>query len=130
MSTRNDSSHGTCRDASTRANASLTDARGAEGLEREAGFEYLDTAAEMDARRSRTDLVSEPFFHRKMFNPRCPHTLDEFTLEMKVNVQGLRMEIVHSQPESPLQCDASPRRLPAFDTASEAPIARDRYGVG
>ena len=29
---------------------------------READFDYIDTAAEMDARRSRTNLVSEPFF--------------------------------------------------------------------
>ena len=88
---------------------------------REAGFDYLDTAAEMDARRSRTDPVPEPFFYRNMFNPRCPHTPDELTLEMRVDVERLRMEIVLSQPEPPLQCDASPRRLPAVDTGSEEP---------
>ena len=88
---------------------------------REAGFDYIDTAAKMDARRSRINLLSEPFFYRKMFNPRCPHTPHEFTLEMRVNVEGLRMEIVLSQPEPPLQCDASPRRLPAVNTGSEEP---------
>ena len=80
----------------------------------------------MDARRSRTNLVSEPFFYRKMFNPRCPHTPDKFTLEMRVDDEGLNMEIVLSQPEPQLQCDASPRRLPAVDTGSEEPGTRRR----
>ena len=37
---------------------------------REASFDYIETAAEMNARRSRTNLVSEPFFYSKMFNPK------------------------------------------------------------
>ena len=76
---------------------------------REIDFDYLDTAAEMDARRSRTNLVSEPFC-----TARCPIRDVQFTLEMRVNVEGLvRMEVVLSQPVPPPQCDASPRRLPA-----------------
>ena len=59
--------------------------------EREADFDYIDTAAEMNARRSRTNLVSEPLFYSKMFNPRWPHIQDEFTHEMRVDVGGLRM---------------------------------------
>ena len=57
---------------------------------REAGFDYraIDTASEMNARRSRTNLVPEPFFYSKMFNSRCPHTHDGFTLEMRLNVEG------------------------------------------
>ena len=35
---------------------------GQKAWKREADFDYIDTAAEMDARRSRTNLVSEPFF--------------------------------------------------------------------
>ena len=50
---------------------------------------------------------------------RHPHTPDEFTLEMKVDVEGLRMEIILSQPASS-QCDPSPRRA-AVDTGSEEP---------
>ena len=88
---------------------------------REAGFDYIDTAAEIDAQRSRTNLVSDFVFCSKMFNPRWPHTYDEFTLKMRVDVEGLRMEIVLSQPEPPPQCDPSPRRLPAVDTGSEEP---------
>ena len=52
-----------------------------------------------------------------MVIPRRPHTLDEFTLEMKVDVEGLRMEIILSQLASS-QCDPSPRRA-AVDTGSE-----------
>ena len=88
---------------------------------REAGFDYIETAAEMDTRRSRTNLVSEPFFYRNMFNPTRPHTPDEFTLEMRVDVERLKMEIILSQPEPPLQCDASARQLPAIGTGSDEP---------
>ena len=94
---------------------------GQKGWKREAGFDYIETAAEMDVRRSRTNLVSECFLYSKMFNPRCPHAHDEFTLEMRVDVERLRMEIVLSKPEPPPQCDPLPRRLPAVDTASEEP---------
>ena len=91
---------------------------------REVDFDYIDTAAEMDARRSRTNLVSEPL-KSKMSNLRWPHIHDEFTLEMRVDVEGLRMEIVLSQPEPPPQCDASPQRLPAVDTGWRNPERRD-----
>ena len=88
---------------------------------READFDYVDTAGEMDAQHSRTNLVSEPFFYSKMFSRRWPHTHDEFTPEMRVDVKGLRMKIVLSQAEPPPQYDHSPRRLPAVDTGSEEP---------
>ena len=57
------------------------------------GIDYIETAAEMDARRSRSNIVSETFFYRNMFIPRCPHTPNEFTLEMKVDVERLSTEI-------------------------------------
>ena len=44
-----------------------------------------------------------------MSNSRHPHTPDEFTLEMKVYVERLRMKIVLSQPAPP-QYDPLPRR--------------------
>ena len=87
---------------------------------REVGFGRTETAAEMDAQRFRTNLVSEPFYS-KMCNPRWPHNPDEFTLEMRVDVKRLRMEIVLSQPAPRPQCDPSPRRLPAVDMGSEEP---------
>ena len=57
------------------------------------------------------------FFYRNMVIPRRPHTPDEFALEMKVDFEGLRMEIILSQPASS-QCHPSPRRA-AVDTGSE-----------
>ena len=65
---------------------------------REASFDYTETAAEMNARRSRSNIVSETFFYRNMFDPRRPHTPDEFTLEMKVDVERLRTDMILSQP--------------------------------
>ena len=88
---------------------------------REFGFDRIETAAEMDEKRSRTSTspVPNPFFYRNMVIPKHPHTPDEFTLEMKVDVEGLRMEIILSQPASS-QCDPSPQRA-AVDTGSEEP---------
>ena len=84
----------------------------------EAGFDHIDTAAEMNAQRFRTNLVSEPFYS-KLFNSSWSHTPDEFTLEMRVEVKRLRIEIVLSQFAPPPQCGPSPRRLPAVSTGSE-----------
>ena len=83
---------------------------------REIGFDRIETAAEME-KRFRTSLISEPFFCRSMSNPMHPHTPDDFTLEMRVDAERLRMEIILSQLASP-QCDPLPRRA-AVDTRSE-----------
>ena len=90
---------------------------------REFGFDRIETAAEMDEKRSRTSTnpVPDPFFYRNMVIPRRPHTRDDFTLGVKMNVEGLRMEIILSHPASS-QCDPSPRRA-AVDTESEEPGA-------
>ena len=87
---------------------------------REFGFDRIETAAEMDEQRSRTSTrpVPDPFFYRNTVIPR-PHTPDEFTLEMKVDVEVLRMEIILSQPASP-QCDLLLQRV-AVDTGSGEP---------
>ena len=86
---------------------------------REVGSDRIETTDKMDEKRFRTSLVSEPFFYRNMFYPRRPYTPDEFTLEMRVDVERLRMEIILSQPAPRPQCDLSPRRLPAVDTGSK-----------
>ena len=70
---------------------------------REAGFDRIETAAEMDAQRFRSGL-SEPYY-RKLSKPRWLHTCDEYTLEMRVDVERLKMEILLSQPAPPPQCD-------------------------
>ena len=89
--------------------------------QREFGFDRIETAAEMDEKCSRTSSspVPNPFFYRNMVIPRHPHTPDEFTLEIKVDVEGLRMETILSQPASS-QCDPSPRRA-EVDTGLEEP---------
>ena len=74
---------------------------------REFSFDRIETAAEMDAQRFRTSLVSLSFSYRNMVNPRRPHTPGELTLEMRVDVERLRMKIALSQPASS-QCDSSP----------------------
>ena len=89
-----------------------------------ADFDYVDTAAEMDARRSRTNPVSELLFYSKMSSLRWPHIHDEFTPEMRADVEELRMETVLLQPEPP-QCDTSPQRLPAVGTGWRNPERRD-----
>ena len=88
---------------------------------REFGFDRIKTAAEMDEQRSRTSTspVPDQFFYRYIVIPRHPRTSAEFTLKMKVNVEGLRMEIIFSQPAPP-QYDPLPRRA-AVDTGSEEP---------
>ena len=88
---------------------------------REFGFDRIETAAEMDEKRSRTSKspVPNPNFHRNMVIPNHRHTPDDFTLEMKVDVEGLRMETILSQPASS-DCDPSPGRA-AVDTGSEEP---------
>ena len=57
---------------------------------REFGFDYIEIEAEMDARCSN----SRTFFYRNMINSKRPHTPDEFTLEIKVDVELLRMEVI------------------------------------
>ena len=52
----------------------------------------------MEEKRFCIGLVSDLFFYRNMFNPRRPHTPDELTLEMRVDVERLKMEIILSQP--------------------------------
>ena len=88
---------------------------------REFGYDRIEIAAEMDEEHSRTSTspVSNPFLYRNMVIPEHPHTPEEFHLQMKVDVQGLRMEIILSQPSSS-ECDTSPRRA-AVDTGSEEP---------
>ena len=83
---------------------------------REFGFDYIDLAAEINTRCSN----SKTFFYRNMINPRRSHTPDEFTLEMRVDAECLRLEIILSQPAPQPQCDPSSRRA-AVDTGSEEP---------
>ena len=62
---------------------------------REAGFDRIEITAEMDEQRFRTSVDSEPFY-TKLYNPRWPHTPEEHTLGMRVDVKRFKMEIVLS----------------------------------
>ena len=85
---------------------------------REAGFDKIEITAEMVEQRSRIGSDSQPFY-TKLYNPRWPHTPEEYTLEMRVDVERLKTEILRLQPTPPPQRDSSPRPLPAADTGSE-----------
>ena len=74
----------------------------------------------MDAQRFRTTLDSE-LFYTKLYNPRWPHTPEEHTLEMRVDVERLRMKVVYSQLAPPPQYDSSPQQSPAVGTGSDEP---------
>ena len=51
------------------------------------------------------------------------HTPEEHTLEIRVDVERLRMEIALSQPVPPPQRESSPRRPPAIGTGLDEPGA-------
>ena len=85
---------------------------------REAGFDRIETAAEMDAQRLRTSFDLEHFY-TKLYNPRWFHTPEKHTFEMRVDVERLRMETVLSQPPPLPRSDSSPRRSPAVGTGSD-----------
>ena len=93
---------------------------GQKAWKREAGFGRIEITAEIDARHLRAGFDLEPFY-TKLYTPRWPHTPEEYTLEMRVDVERLRMEILLSQPAPPPQCKSSPRRSPAVDTGSDEP---------
>ena len=72
-----------------------------------------------------------------MVIPEHPHTPEEFHLQMKVDVECLRMEIILSQPSSS-ECDLSPRhaavvtRSEKLETSPKSPAIStglDRPGV-
>ena len=119
---------GACRNAYTKANASFTDAEEQKAWKREAGFDRTEIITEMREQHFLAGFDSERF-HSKLYNPRWPHTPEKHTLEMRVNVERLRMVIVLSQPAPPPHCGSSPRRLPAVSTGlneSGAPRAENQ----
>ena len=91
-----------------------------EAWKREAGFDRIQIIAQMDAQRFRAGFDSEPLYS-KLYNPRWPHTPEVHTLDMRADVERLRMKIVLSQPAPPPQCGSSPRRSPAVGTGLDEP---------
>ena len=74
----------------------------------------------MDEKRCCTSIssVPDPLFYSNTLNPRRPHISDEL-LEMKVDVEGSRIEIIPLH-HAPPQCDPLPRRA-AIGTGSKEP---------
>ena len=83
---------------------------------RKAGFDRIEITAEMDEQCLYTGFDLQ-LFNTKLYNPRWSHSSEEHKLEMEVNVERLRMEVLLSEPTPPPQCHSSTR-------------ARGRYGVG
>ena len=63
---------------------------------REAGFDRIEITAEMDTQRFRSGLSE--LLYMKLYNPRWPHTPEEYTLEMIVDVERLRMGFYFRSP--------------------------------
>ena len=78
---------------------------------REAGFDRIEIIADMREQHLLADFHSESLY-TKLDNPRWSYSPEEHKLEMEVDVERLRMEIVLSQPAPPPQYESSPRRLP------------------
>ena len=87
---------------------------------RKAGFDRIETIAETREQHFLDGFYSEPLY-TNLFDLRWPHTPEEHTLEVRVDVERLRMEIVLSQPTPPPQCGSSPRRSPVVGTVSDEP---------
>ena len=97
-----------------------------EAWKREAGLDRIETIAEIHEQHFLAGFHSKPLY-TKLYNPRGPHIPEENSLEMRVDVERLRMEIALSQPAPPLQCDSSPRRLPVVIRGRMNPERRDGY---
>ena len=87
---------------------------------REAGFDRIEIIVQMDAQRLHAGFDLGPL-HSKLYYPRWPHTPAEYTLEMIVDAERLRMKLVLSQSAPPPQCDSSPRRSPVVGTGLGEP---------
>ena len=79
---------------------------------REAGFDRIKTIAEMREKHFLAGFDSEPLYS-KLYNPGWPHSPKEHKLDMDIEIERLRLEILlSSQPASSPQCNSSPRRSP------------------
>ena len=114
---------GACRIAKTRANATFANTRGAKASKREVGFDRIEIIAEMHAQGLHTGFDSEPL-HTGLYNPRWPHTSEEYKLEMDVEVERLKLEYIFSEPPPSPQDDLSPRQSHAAGTGLDEPGVR------
>ena len=57
-----------------------------EAWKREAGFDPIEIIAEMNAQRLHAGFDLEPLYNG-LYNPRWPHSPEDFTLKMSVDVE-------------------------------------------
>ena len=60
-------------------------------------------------------------FYTGLYNLRRSPTLEESTLDVNVEIESLRLEVLLSQPLPPPQYGLSPRRSPAAGTGLDEP---------
>ena len=90
---------------------------------REGNFDRIEIIAEIHEqtlRRPHAGFDLE-LLYTGLYNPRWLHNLQTSMLEMNVEVEILRLEILFSQPPTPPQYDALPRRSPAAGTWLDEP---------
>ena len=58
---------------------------------KEAGFDLIEIIAETHVQRFHAGFDSDPL-HTRLYNPRWPHTSEEYKLEMDVEVEKLKLE--------------------------------------
>ena len=70
---------------------------------REGGFDGIEIIAEMHGQTLRHlhAGVDSDHLYAGLYTPQWPPTLEEFTLDTNVEVESLKIEVLHSQP-SPL----------------------------
>ena len=92
-----------------------------EAWKRGAGFDRIEIIAETREQRLYVGFDSEPLC-TGLYNPRWPYTSEEYTLEISVDIERLRLEaLFFSQLAPPPQFDSSPRRSPAVGAGSDGP---------
>ena len=90
---------------------------------RENGFDRIKVIVEMHddtLRRLHAGLDLEPF-NTVLYNPRQPPTSEKITLDIKIEIESLRLEDLLSKPLPPTQYDLSPRRSPSAGTGLNEP---------
>ena len=90
---------------------------------REGGFDRIETIAEMHAESLKcmhAGFDPEPYY-TGLYSPRRAPTPEEFSLDLKVEVESLRIEVLLLQPLPPSQYDLPPRRSPATSTGLDEP---------
>ena len=91
-----------------------------EAWKREAGFDQIEIIAEMREQHCLAGFDSKPLYS-KVYNSRWPHFPEEHKLDMDVEIERLRLEILLSQLAPSPQDGLSPRGSPVVGTGLDEP---------